>query len=260
MFGKRILILVPHPDDEVVACCAAISRAQKEGAEVFALYLTHGCVSRETLWPWKRHRYYFYTERRHAEGETVARLLNLKVISWSSRPARNLWQDLDRAYLTVEQAIAAHNIDQLWVPAYEGGNADHDGTNALASVFAKKISVLEFAEYNLFNGKPNSHKFPYPNGTEQTLTLTEGEQQKKIEALALYLSEQFNLSYVQTEHETFRPLASYDYSRPAHPGTLWYTRFQWVPIPHPGVDRTQPRHVCLAIMDFLKTQKASRAA
>ena len=42
MFGQRILILVPHPDDEVVAGCAAIGRAQAAGAKIFALYLTHG--------------------------------------------------------------------------------------------------------------------------------------------------------------------------------------------------------------------------
>lgn len=257
MFGKRILVLAPHPDDEVVACCAAIGRAQKEGAEIFVLFLTHGCVARETLWIWERRRYDFYVERRFAESETVTKLLNIKSLNHPVRPARHLWQDLERVYASIDQAITAHNIDQLWVPAFEGGNADHDAANAVSSLFAKSISVLEFAEYNFFNNKQHSHAFPYPNGTEQTITLTNGEQQKKSEALALYLSEQFNLSYVQVERETYRPLPTHDYSKPAHPGTLWYARFQWVPIPHPGVDRTNPRQVSAAIMNFFKNHKNS---
>jgi LmbE family N-acetylglucosaminyl deacetylase len=56
-FGRRILVLVPHPDDEVVGVAAAIARARADGARLFALYLGHGCLSRETLWPWQRAGY-----------------------------------------------------------------------------------------------------------------------------------------------------------------------------------------------------------
>ena len=41
MFGKRILIIIPHPDDEVVGCTAAIARAQAQGARIYAIYLGH---------------------------------------------------------------------------------------------------------------------------------------------------------------------------------------------------------------------------
>ncbi len=51
MFGRRILILIPHPDDEVVGAALAIRRAVKNGALVFGLDLTHGCPPREALWP-----------------------------------------------------------------------------------------------------------------------------------------------------------------------------------------------------------------
>jgi len=252
MFGKRILILVPHPDDEVVACAGAISRAQTEGADIFALYLTHGCIARETLWPWQRKHYMRFVARRRTEAEETAKLLGITSVGWSPRPARHLWRELRAVYDEIRVAIAIHNIDQLWVPAYEGGNADHDGLNAVGSVFLKQLSVLEFAEYNFFDGKAHSQAFPAPNGTEKTLTLTAEEQAQKRAALALYRSEQQNLHYVRTEHECFRPLASYDYSRPPHPGMLWYTRFQWVPFRHPRVDFTKANEISTAIVNFLK--------
>ena len=57
MFGKRILVLAAHPDDEVVASAATIGRAQTQGAEIFVLYLTHGCIALDVMWPWDRKNY-----------------------------------------------------------------------------------------------------------------------------------------------------------------------------------------------------------
>lgn len=274
MFGKRILIAIPHPDDEVVACAAAIGRAKRDGAEIFALYLTHGCIARKTLWPWQRGRYDKFVARRRAEAEQAAKFLGITPAgNWPTRPARHLWRELPQAQAELAAAIAAHNIDQLWVPAYEGGNADHDGLNALASLFIKILGrsgtnramaneigwggippVLEFAEYNFFEGRARRQEFPLPNGSEQLITLSPAEKVKKRGALAIYKSEKKNLGYVGVGYESFRALASYDYSRPPHEGTLWYARFQWVPFPHPRVDFTKPEDVSAALIKLLKIQ------
>jgi LmbE family N-acetylglucosaminyl deacetylase len=251
MFGRCILVLVPHPDDEVVACAASIGRARAEGAEIFALYLTHGCLARETLWPWQRKNYEKLVGRRRAEAEKAAVLLDISPLGWNARPARHLWRHLPEVYAEINRAILTHNIDQLWVPAYEGGNADHDALNAAAAEVKRRnenrISILEFAEYNFAGGRAHSQEFPVPNGSEKTIVLTPEEKIMKRAALALYRSERKNLGYVRTDRECYRPLATYDYTLPAHPGTLWYARFQWVPFRHPRVDFTKPKEVSRAI-------------
>ena len=86
-FGDRILILAPHPDDEVVACGAAIAQARAEGAAVAVLFLTHGCVSRETLWPWDRRRYDAIVGRRHAEAQAAALALGVTIAGVAARLA-----------------------------------------------------------------------------------------------------------------------------------------------------------------------------
>lgn len=250
-FGKRIAILIPHPDDEVVACAATIGRAQETGAQIFGLHLTNGCIARETLWPWQRGSYPRKVERRKQESDVVAAQLHITPLVFSDRPARHLWSELASVYNEIRTAIEANGIDQIWTPAYEGGNADHDALNALASRFADTLSVLEFAEYNFAQGKPQAQTFPFPNGQETVVTLTETEQQTKRALLDLYASEKRNLGYVGTAQECYRPLAPYDYTLPAHGGTLWYTRFQWVPFAHPRVDFTKPQDVCAAISSFL---------
>jgi len=251
MFGKRILVLVPHPDDEVVACSAAIGRAQAQGSEVFVLYLTHGCIPREMCWPWHRLRYQKIVDRRYEEGKKAAAFLGIPAPGRTLRPARFVWRQIESVFLEVTQALATHRIDQIWVPAYEGGNADHDAANAIGHILKATVSVLEFAEYNFNEGRVHSQEFPRSNGSEEIILLTPEEQQRKRNALSLYSSERGNLNYVRVERECYRPLALYDYSKPPHPGTLWYARFQWVPFRHPRVDFTNPHDVCTAISVFL---------
>ena len=86
----------------------------------------------------------------------MAAELGLTVAGRSERPARHLWRDLGEAEREARAAIAAVGADQLWTPAFEGGNPDHDAASAIASRLAGEgLSVLEFAEYNLTDGKPN---------------------------------------------------------------------------------------------------------
>jgi len=252
VFGARILVLIPHPDDEVVAAAAAIGRAKAQGAEILALYLTDGCLSRDTMWPSRRRGHAKAVARRRAEAEQAAALLGITPIGWASRSARSLWRELAAVHAEIKAAIIAHRPDQIWVPAYEGGNPDHDGLNALGQLFTKQLSVLEFAEYNFFDGKTGAQTFPYPNGAETIIALTEAERARKRELLKLYASEQNNLFFVGVERESFRPLASYDYSQPPHGGKLWYARFQWVPFRHPRVDFTPPAEVSAALSAYLE--------
>jgi LmbE family N-acetylglucosaminyl deacetylase len=256
VFGSRILVLVAHPDDEVVATAAAISRAKAQGAAIFALYLTDGCLSRDTMWPWRRKEHAKGVALRRAEAEKAAALLGIAPVGWATRSARSLWRELAAVHAEIQAAVAQHKPDQIWIPAYEGGNPDHDGLNALGQLFTGRLSVLEFAEYNFFGAKTGAQTFPYPNGAETIIALADAERARKRELLKLYASEQNNLFFVGVEHESFRPLSPYDYSRPPHPGTLWYARFQWVPFRHPRVDFTPPAEVSAAICAYL--EKASR--
>jgi LmbE family N-acetylglucosaminyl deacetylase len=259
MFGRRILVLVAHPDDEVVACAAAIGRAKAAGAEVFATYLTDGCLARETMWPWRRRRHDDDVARRRAEGEDAAARLGITPLGWARRPARHLWRELPGVHAEMRGVIEACKADQIWAPAYEGGNPDHDALNALAGLFAEQISVLEFAEYNFFDGRARAQQFPQPRGDEETIVLTPEEQRQKSALLRVYASERQNLGYVGVIRECWRKLGAYDYSLPPHPGQLWYARFQWVPFRHPRVDFTRPEEVSRAILAYLDRQPPLRA-
>jgi LmbE family N-acetylglucosaminyl deacetylase len=202
------------------------------------------------MWSWQRGDYGKIVARRRAEAEQAAAFLNITLVGWSDRPARFLWQEMSAVFEEIKKAITANAIDQVWLPAYEGGNPDHDALNAIGQKLKSNVSILEFAEYNYSGGKAHSNQFPHPNGMEQVIDLSSAERAAKQAALQLYKSEKANLNYVRTERECYRVLADYDYNQPPHPGTLWYARFRWVPFRHPRVDFTDPADVSKAVSNF----------
>jgi LmbE family N-acetylglucosaminyl deacetylase len=250
---KRILLLVPHPDDEVVGCAAAIARGRGQGMHFLAAYLTTGLPAAEDAWPWRRRRHHDRVARRRDEALDVAHSMGIEPLAFSPCPSRQLRAHLAEARLLITMLIAHHSIDGLWVPAYEGGHQDHDAANFLASTLAPSLPVVEFAEYTAWP-RVRSQTFPNSTGLETIFRLDPMEAANKAALLSLYQSERGNLRHVRCEQETLRPLPHYDYRRPPHPGRLFYQRFQWIPLRHPRVDFTSPAEVCRAFAHFTGAQ------
>ncbi|MBV9150328.1 MAG: PIG-L family deacetylase [Alphaproteobacteria bacterium] len=236
MEARRILLLAPHPDDEIVACGIAASRAGAAGARVCVLYLTTGVPAPEALWPWQRAGHAARVSRRRAEAHAAAALLELEAVRFLDCPSRQLRHHLDATAAEVERALAECAADALWVTAFEGAHQDHDAANALASRFRDRVSVCEFAAYNFAGGHVRSNHFPDRRGGDVTIELSAGEAALKKKALACYASERGNLRHVGVARESWRPLPRYDYGAPPHAGRLFRERFHWVPFRHPRVD------------------------
>lgn len=234
--NRRILILAPHPDDEVVGCGIAALRARAAGVRLFVLYLTTGVPPREMLWPWQRSSYYALVQRRRSEARATAAFLGLEALRFREIPARTLRHDLEGAATDIAGAIDACAPEAIWVTAFEGAHQDHDAANALAACFAGQLPVWEFAAYNFASGRPRSNGFIESRGGEMDITASVWETARKRDALRRYASERGNLRHIRAQAECGRPLVTYDYGSPPHQGLLFRERFHWVPFRHPRVD------------------------
>jgi len=250
MTAGRILLLVPHPDDEVVGCAAAVTRARAAGAAVFALYLTTGVPAADALWPWRRGRYADRVATRRTEAIAAAATLGIEPLGFAERPSRQLKSALGAALGELRSAIDRARPDEVWVSAWEGGHQDHDVANFLAARIAERVPVVEYAEYNFAGGAVRSQRFPDATGAETVLRLTPDEVAAKRALLSLYRSERQNLRHVRTEMESLRPLPHHDYAAPPHAGKLFRELFHWVPFRHPQVDAEPTGAVLQALADF----------
>jgi len=236
--SRRVLILAPHPDDEIVACGIAARRACSDGASVAVFYLTTGVPPSEVLRPWSRRRYADRIARRREEAVRAAALLALDRVGELDIPSRCLIHHLDQAATAIGDAIVTTEATELWVPAFEGAHQDHDAANALAARFRGLLPVWEFAAYNFAGGKVRSNRFWDARGGVIEVRATPEEIALKRRALALYASERGNLRHIAVREEAHRPLPQHDYAAPPHSGTLFRERFHWVPFRHPRIDFT----------------------
>ena len=247
MTAPRILLLVPHPDDEVVCAALATAQAVAAGATVFGLYLTTGVPAREVLWPWQRGSHPARVARRRAEAMAAAERLGLTPLHFCDWPSRRLKEHLAEADALITEALDAQRITALWTPAWEGAHQDHDVANFLAARHAGRLPVSEFAAYSYAGRKVTTQHFAAPTGGEETLPLSPAQAQWKRGLLALYRSERGNLRHIGVTQESRRPIARHDYTRPPHTGPLFYQRFQWVPFRHPRIDFDRPEAICAAL-------------
>jgi LmbE family N-acetylglucosaminyl deacetylase len=252
---RRILILAPHPDDEIVACGIAARHARAEGAEIFVLFLTTGVPPRETLWPWQRGDYNRRVERRREEALAAMTRLGAQPAGFLDIPSRGLIASLDTAAAVLEQTLRKTRAGELWVTAFEGAHQDHDAANALTANFRDKLPVWEFATNNFAGGTVRSNRFPDARGGVVELRLGREEARLKCRMLALYASERGNLRHLRVEQEAWRPLPRYDYVARPHPGTLFRERFHWVPLRHPRIDLTRSAEIYAALAAWRATTR-----
>src|SRR6266513_1016649 len=257
MQSRRILVLAPHPDDEIVACGIAARRARLAGARIFVLFLTTGIPEPEALWPWQRGGYAARVARRREEARTAAALIG-EPIGFLDYPSRRLRHHLDAAAAEAGRAIAEYAASELWVPAFEGAHQDHDAANALAAQFCDLLPVYEFAAYNFAGGSVRSNRFADRRDGEVAIEATAGAAALKRQALACYESERGTLRHIGAERETWRPRPRHDYRAPPHSGRLFRERFHWLPLRHPRIDFAPSAAVYAEIGRWVSAGAAAR--
>ena len=256
--GKRILVVSPQPDDEVVGCAHAMRHAVAAGAQVMIAHLTTGVPQFELALPGLEGLEADKLKKRMDETQAVAQRLGATLVWQGDVPSRRLPQNIFKQFWELNGLITHHEIDQLWVPAYEGGHVDHDTASGMGAATRRlrNINVLEYALYHRGNtkkmmAKPVTNQFLRKMNTEWIIKASPDDQKEKRALLAMYASEQDNLQYFGTAREMLRPQPNYNYAFAPHAGRPWYNQYWWVPFPHPRIDRTQPATVAQAIVNLL---------
>ena len=240
---KNVLIVAPHPDDEIVGLGITIKKLLIKKKKIIIFFPTNGVVCQKQMWFWKRKCYQDIVKIRTKEMKKSLNALGIKKSYLQNIPTRSLKEKITATHKIIKKIIKKDRIDTIFCPAYEGGHQDHDITNFICSRFKKKIQVFEFAEYNFFKRKINLNKFIRSKNEENILRLNENEKLLKKELLAVYASEKNNLNFLSPDIEAYRKIENYNYSKPPHEGILFYRRFaifSW----HPRVDSDNPSKIC----------------
>ncbi|TAH38132.1 MAG: hypothetical protein EYC70_05790 [Planctomycetota bacterium] len=196
--AQRVLVLMPHFDDEVIQCGGAILQALQDGAELAVAWLTDGRKGVSTLSEAQSARV------RHEEAEAVMSALGVKLWHFLDAPETRLrrrgpWTGRLAALLREFQPERVHTV---W---WDDNNADHyEASRVLRKAWPGGMQDVAIAASGLWT--------PLPGGA--LLPLAAEQRRRKDEALRAYASQLAEVDYLRVE----RGLSCYYGRRLPEPG------------------------------------------
>lgn len=191
---QRLLIVAPHPDDEIFGCGGLIYRVKQAGGRVYVLYVTVGTTKDYSK------RGVSTSDERIGEIKKVAKIMSFD--GWKiALPGDEHHLQLDH----VPQKILIHAIEQgekislqalkptiLAIPSHFDYNQDHQAVNKAAITATRPVPPK-------FKHLPSTvieYEFPYSGWDEGKrpspnlyLALDKKALQAKLAALKLYKSQ-----------------------------------------------------------------------
>jgi N-acetylglucosamine malate deacetylase 2 len=227
---ETTLILVAHPDDEVIGF-GALMQQMRRPVVVFA---TDGAPHDPYFWKDYGSRE-AYAEVRRQEARQALAIAAAEPVFLSDYVAdgiadQELFCRLPHAAEAVAKVIGEIRPQALLTLSYEGGHPDHDSACFLSVVNGRQmgIPVWEAPLYHRDpNGKGAVQKFHQLSGEEVEINVEAGAMRKKLEMFHTYKSQKLVLDGFHPEIETFRPVANYDFTRRPMPWKLNYELWQW---------------------------------
>ncbi len=125
--AESVLVLAPHPDDEVLGCGGLLAQLAGAGAAVRVLFLTDGSGAGEAVDDRAA-----YAELRRREAAAVADLLGFAGVEHSAVADGTLGEHLDEAVVALRRALLSQRPDLLLVPSPLEASRDHRAAFAAA--------------------------------------------------------------------------------------------------------------------------------
>ncbi len=230
----RILVVLAHPDDEVLALGARLERCR----ESLLLCVTDGApVDGEDA---RAHGFATLDGYRNARRRELDDALALAgVPTGNARMLSRQVQDkaamLHLAALTraLVREIGQFMPEAVLTHPYEGGHPDHDScafavhTAVRLLPPAQKPVIVEAPSYHAGEHGMVTDRFLPPATPTIVHELGPEEQARKRALLLCFRTQQAILANFSVERESFRLAPAYNFTEPPHTGPLLYESFGW---------------------------------
>ena len=228
-----MVVVAAHPDDESVGAGGRLDRLR--GA--LFVYLTDGsprdCTDARRAGYDSREA---YAAGRREELHTALRTAGIETsrIRCLNSIDQEACFDLLPLTLRVLELLRAGAPELVLTHPYEGGHPDHDAAAFVVHAACRKLqdeghpAIIEMTSYHGMDGNFESGVFLQPEiEPAATAILSEAEHDLKARLFACYRSQAPVLQSFALDVERFRAAPQYDFTRPPHPGSLYYETHNW---------------------------------
>src|SRR3954464_3066821 len=216
-FG-RTLIVVAHPDDEVIGCGLLLQRLKR----ATVAFMTDGAPADRYFWGKFGSRSSYADIRANETRKALEPLKGVRVIRFGARDQELMFR-LDIAVEWLRKVIREQKPQTIITHSYEGGHPDHDCCSFLCSIAAREagIPVWEMPLYSRVDGKLVRQYLPRRERAV-SLSASHTEEIPKAGMISAYASQEEFLRSCGMTNEYFLPQPPHDYSLPPHDGKLNY--------------------------------------
>jgi N-acetylglucosamine malate deacetylase 1 len=127
---ENVLILAPHPDDEIIGCGGSIIKHRKKGSRIFVIYLTDGRESNQNI------DHMVLSKIRREEAKAGLRIMGCSEYLFMDYPDRRLCEYINECAKELSIVINDFKPDSIFVPNFLDAHFDH---SAAAKILAKAI-------------------------------------------------------------------------------------------------------------------------
>jgi LmbE family N-acetylglucosaminyl deacetylase len=229
--AARVVIIAAHPDDETIGMGAMLPLF----ADALLLHVTDGAPrdGRDM----QAHGFATAAEYAAARQRELTAALAAGGADRLRRAALGLpdgeaWRDLAALARQVRAVLHAERPAAVFVHPYEGGHPDHDAAAFAAHAACRMRGgaapvLLETTSYHADGADRATGTF-LPGGSAATMiALDAGERRRKGAMLDCFATQRAVLAGFETAVERYREAPHYDFTRPPHPGRLFYERWEW---------------------------------
>lgn len=186
--GQRLVVVAPHPDDEILACGGLLTSLRGREQELLLISVTDGECSHPGSTYWTEHR--LRRQRPQESLNALKRLgLDVQALNWQRLHLKDTAVARDEAFLVNHLSQLLQAGDRLLCTWRGDGHSDHEavGRACAQAAAAKAVALLEVPVWAWYWASPEDHRIPWQRAHK--IRLDAAALQRKQHAIAAHVSQ-----------------------------------------------------------------------